>query len=71
MKKLFTILVLFALHFAAVAGNGNLLQSPPPYNNELKDSVPENIAREDSLIEESYQNQEDSSKGLKFSILTR
>lgn len=52
MKKLCTIFFLFALHFAAVAGNGNLLQSPPPYNNELKDSVPENIAREDSLIEE-------------------
>jgi membrane-bound lytic murein transglycosylase D len=52
MKKVFTISFLFLLYFAGARGNDNFLQSPTPLSSIVKDTVPENIAKEDSLIEE-------------------
>jgi membrane-bound lytic murein transglycosylase D len=52
MKKVFTISFLCSLYFSAARGNDNLLQSPTPLSSIVKDTVPENIAKEDSLIEE-------------------
>jgi membrane-bound lytic murein transglycosylase D len=52
MKKVFTISFLCSLYFAGARGNDNFLQSPTPLSSIVKDTVPENIAKEDSLIEE-------------------
>ncbi|CAN5303337.1 hypothetical protein BH11BAC5_BH11BAC5_03680 [soil metagenome] len=52
MKKVFTISFLFLLYFAGARGNDNFLQSLTPLSSIVKDTVPENIAKEDSLIEE-------------------
>jgi membrane-bound lytic murein transglycosylase D len=52
MKKVFTISFLCVLYFAGVKGKDNLLKLPPLHYSVVKDTVPENIAKEDSLIEE-------------------
>lgn len=51
MKKVFTITFLSLLCFTGASGEYNLLQSPIPIASTLKDSVRENIDKEDSLIE--------------------
>ena len=52
MKKFFTISFLCVLFFSVAADKTNLLPSPPSQLDKLKDTLPENIAKEDSLIEE-------------------
>ncbi|WP_301924287.1 lytic transglycosylase domain-containing protein [Ferruginibacter sp.] len=52
MKKFFTISFMCVLFFSAAAGTNNLMQSPLTQLAKIKDTLPENIAREDSLIKE-------------------
>lgn len=52
MKKVVAISFLCVLYIAGAKGKDNVLQSPSTSSFIIKDTVPENIAKEDSLIEE-------------------
>jgi membrane-bound lytic murein transglycosylase D len=52
MKKVFTISFVCVLYFAGAKGKDNLVKFPLLHSSVVKDTVPENIAKEDSLIEE-------------------
>jgi membrane-bound lytic murein transglycosylase D len=52
MKKYLFIPFLCLLYLFATAGNDKLLQQPSSLQNIVKDTIPENIAKEDELIEE-------------------
>ncbi len=52
MKKYLFIFFLCLCFLSVSAGKGNSLQQPPSLENTVKDTVPENIAKEDKLIEE-------------------